>query len=150
MTWHSEQIYWQFCKNNKCLNCFSWHHSLENITSVPSKKGKIPGVVFLFFSFLVHISPWILLIELPKVIVITLTDVIYQHLPPPLTIPSAPNLVRKKYFSFPHLNLSWSFGIISVMLVSLVMSLSRNLLSSSVAAERSLWFSWETISIQVW
>ena len=49
MTWHSEQIYWQFCKNNKCLNCFSWHHSLENITSVPSKKGKIPGVVFLFF-----------------------------------------------------------------------------------------------------
>ena len=51
-------------------------------------------MVSVFFS-----GAWILLVEIPEVIVIAFTDVIYQHLPPPLAIPSATTtiLVGRKY-----------------------------------------------------
>ena len=40
-----------------------------------------------WFLLFVQIGPRILFIELPEVVVIALSDVVYQHLPPPLTIP---------------------------------------------------------------
>ena len=68
----------------------SWHHIWENITSFFLKnitKWNAFGDCF-FLSFLQFgFGPRILLIELPQVIVVSFTDVIYQHFPPPLAIP---------------------------------------------------------------